>query len=104
HPTIHPPPLPPPFPYTTLFRSDLAARHRSTDDRPLQRPDPWRVQRRVTHATARLALAEAPVAIITGQGASFRTDQTSRENGRRKDRKSTRLNSSHVSISYAVFC
>src|SRR5438067_7397122 len=24
--------------------------------------------------------------------------------GRRKDRKSTRLNSSHVSISYAVFC
>src|SRR5207253_3652741 len=25
-------------------------------------------------------------------------------NGRRKDRKSTRLNSSHVAISYAVFC
>src|SRR5699024_11699738 len=26
------------------------------------------------------------------------------ENGLSKDRKSTRLNSSHVSISYAVFC
>src|SRR5258707_7756549 len=28
----------------------------------------------------------------------------SRENGQRRDRKSTRLNSSHANISYAVFC
>src|SRR5699024_12649737 len=30
--------------------------------------------------------------------------QTSEINHKQKDRKSTRLNSSHVSISYAVFC
>src|SRR5690349_23265802 len=29
---------------------------------------------------------------------------TSRPDGRSRDRKSTRLNSSHVEISYAVFC
>src|SRR5437773_9722387 len=34
------------------------------------------------------------------------TDRTgkSKEPRRRKDRKSTRLNSSHITISYAVFC
>src|SRR5699024_11598999 len=30
--------------------------------------------------------------------------QSDNNNGQYKDRKSTRLNSSHVSISYAVFC
>src|SRR5204863_8293623 len=65
---------------------ELAACHGSTDNRPLQGPDRWRLQRRGTHAAARLALGGARVAIITGQGASFSTDQTSRENGRRKPR------------------
>src|SRR6266571_6219619 len=32
------------------------------------------------------------------------TAQSGRGRGRRRDRKSTRLNSSHMSISYAVFC
>src|SRR5207249_11281865 len=35
---------------------------------------------------------------------SFLRERIRRRHGRRRDRKSTRLNSSHVSISYAVFC
>src|SRR5437868_11451803 len=38
-----------------------------------------------------------------GQRAAGRRDRH-RQGGDRPDRKSTRLNSSHVSISYAVFC
>src|SRR5699024_11895069 len=33
-----------------------------------------------------------------------RANETAQENATGEDRKSTRLNSSHVSISYAVFC
>src|SRR3712207_7204522 len=68
------------FPYTTLFRS--AARHR--DDRG--RAAPGRPRRR--RATARAGVEAGEVA----------------RQGRRGDRKSTRLNSSHANISYAVFC
>src|SRR2546430_13466017 len=64
------------FPYTTLFRSH--------PHRP-QRPPRGR-------AAARHDLAPQR----SGQGADGR--------GVRQDRKSTRLNSSHSQISYAVFC
>src|SRR6266498_4206725 len=37
-------------------------------------------------------------------GAHGEEDAGHRDDGERKDRKSTRLNSSHVRISYAVFC
>src|SRR5437773_11138283 len=73
--------LPPPprstlFPYTTLFRS--------------RRPDPWEVAR--TNETVEIQL-----------NCSFevRGGSLSAVPG---DRKSTRLNSSHITISYAVFC
>src|SRR5690242_21334806 len=63
------------FPYTTLFRS---LRH---DPRPPQ---------------LRRAVPVRPRGVDVGAAAA---------QGRRlKDRKSTRLNSSHMSISYAVFC
>src|SRR3712207_7264714 len=73
------------FPYTTLFRSTLAeVRHntgvaggRRSEDCVCHRP----VGLRRSRATARHAV----------QGAEA-------------DRKSTRLNSSHANISYAVFC
>src|SRR3712207_8464423 len=73
------------FPYTTLFRSDRAAAARSR----LARADrePSRMAR---------AGAERP-----DLGAPLRND---RGDGRARDRKSTRLNSSHANISYAVFC
>src|SRR2546430_3084950 len=63
------------FPYTTLFRS-------------LQRDRPRRgLRRRVRRARARRRMGRAAPAL-----------------GERRDRKSTRLNSSHSQISYAVFC
>src|SRR3712207_8370855 len=70
------------FPYTTLFRSpDDAARHgRGGVD-----PDALRVLHR-RRARLRPDRPHAP-----GRAA-------------RADRKSTRLNSSHANISYAVFC
>src|SRR5437773_4182910 len=79
-------PRPPPrstlFPYTTLFRS-LVGRSgdpgRSAHLRSESRPPPQ-------------ASADVP----TEQPASF--DRVA------GDRKSTRLNSSHITISYAVFC
>src|SRR5690606_41970060 len=40
---------------------------------------------------------------LTGSGPARRPPVALRDRGRR-DRKSTRLNSSHVKISYAVFC
>src|SRR5436309_8390714 len=70
------------FPYTTLFRS-RARRH---VPEPRQR-------------ALRGDLAGAPVARRDGSGATVR-----RRVGAGADRKSTRLNSSHVKISYAVFC
>src|SRR2546426_4802296 len=65
------------FPYTTLFRSrDIGRRRRGRD-----RGDPLGIARRVVVDRAR----RRP---LLGLG----------------DRKSTRLNSSHLVISYAVFC
>src|SRR5699024_12658269 len=86
------PPLPssPPFPYTTLFRSHRTAfprRHRS----PISvGPD---ARLRPVHPQTRGAGIRP-----RGPPRKIRKLQIS------LDRKSTRLNSSHVSISYAVFC
>src|SRR5690606_41199999 len=43
------------------------------------------------------------VPTFTGPGAAFLADPSDPD-GSARDRKSTRLNSSHVKISYAVFC
>src|SRR2546427_8532550 len=67
------------FPYTTLFRSDLVAGGGVVVGRPLR-------HHRVDERGARAG-------DFSGVGG---------EHGR--DRKSTRLNSSHSQISYAVFC
>src|SRR5258707_2381260 len=63
------------FPYTTLFRSAWRAPH--------------------SHG-ALLTLASQQQAVVAGVGA--------RNTQFVQDRKSTRLNSSHANISYAVFC
>src|SRR3712207_7222683 len=70
------------FPYTTLFRSDRGqARRMTTTALPLT----------TTRASALYvgALLGPGVLLLPGLAA---------------DRKSTRLNSSHANISYAVFC
>src|SRR5207248_10326455 len=91
------PPLPTLFPYTTLFRS--AARRRATDADLRDDLDARRVRPAVAAANAppwtRLALRCVP----DPGGAGAAADRN-----RSRDRKSTRLNSSHRTISYAVFC
>src|SRR3712207_7712278 len=74
------------FPYTTLFRS-------RADGRVLQRRnDPGLAARAARPRRARGARGGAA------------EDGRGRRLLRRPDRKSTRLNSSHANISYAVFC
>src|SRR5690348_18225671 len=68
------------FPYTTLFRSPSRCRPCGFGD------GAWAAGHRRDHAGAP----------GTGAAGGFRSA--------RGDRKSTRLNSSHPSISYAVFC
>src|SRR3712207_8301646 len=79
------------FPYTTLFRSaqDVLGDHHARARGPGQRPAA--PGRRELGAPARDGPAAAHLA---------RRPQPRR----RTDRKSTRLNSSHANISYAVFC
>src|SRR2546422_7033604 len=63
------------FPYTTLFRSS----------RPSATPE----------GSAEASFRPVPGGVPSGMGGRNRSD---------RDRKSTRLNSSHGYISYAVFC
>src|SRR5947209_12182819 len=78
------------FPYTTLFRS----RYRDELDRCrgllTTNPDNKKAQDDFARAVARVGLL-ANVLLFSGEFAQA-------------DRKSTRLNSSHANISYAVFC
>src|SRR5947207_5400501 len=85
------PPRSPLFPYTTLFRS-LRPRGRGG-----ARRGPARTLR------ARLSPQRALVARRRPSRARRPRPQPDR-GGSRRDRKSTRLNSSHTVISYAVFC
>src|SRR2546427_5310198 len=75
------------FPYTTLFRSGRQNRRRRADRRPLVLQPRGRAaggRARGHHGRGR-RLPGGPAAAA-------------------RDRKSTRLNSSHSQISYAVFC
>src|SRR5207249_11190833 len=85
------PPRAPPFPYTTLFRS----------------------ARTVTRRAERLVCALAAEERVNPEAVKylnrlsdhlFVLGRRVNDNGAKEDRKSTRLNSSHASISYAVFC
>src|SRR3712207_8968443 len=92
------------FPYTTLFRS--------VDD--VGGADPLGLGQRGTQVTL---IGDEVVAEGAGAGALDlgdvvihvavvvrEEDAGEVAGGRRQDRKSTRLNSSHANISYAVFC
>src|SRR5439155_10351304 len=91
---IRPPPRSTLFPYTTLFRSRRRAKYPPPSSSEQIRSGVQRLLRRKFH---RLLLRD------------FHLDQMRLGRLRlrqrdRQDRKSTRLNSSHVAISYAVFC
>src|SRR2546427_3070188 len=79
------------FPYTTLFRSEL-----------IKRLDAIRTQNN-------LPSMEELEKAVSGQGANWEDFKNNIRNNLLqqrviRDRKSTRLNSSHSQISYAVFC
>src|SRR5947209_12553689 len=78
--TIRQPPRSTLFPYTTLFRSVILVRQCD-----FLEPGLDLIIRRVLHPTALNEEREVRVPVLA-------------------DRKSTRLNSSHANISYAVFC
>src|SRR5690349_23919742 len=67
------------FPYTTLFRSDRVHADGGLGDR-------------------------APADVDAGHDGTAGDAGGDGRRAARRDRKSTRLNSSHVEISYAVFC
>src|SRR4051812_49999583 len=101
---IRPPPTSPLFPYTTLFRSGVeqrlhalvlegrAAEHRRHGDVERGLADRRLETRDVDDLLGEVGLHQ--LVVVVGD----RLDQVG------ADRKSTRLNSSHMSISYAVFC
>src|SRR3712207_8623415 len=86
------------FPYTTLFRSVLAQ---------IFHPDrfagaPAAVQK---EAARRMSEVNEAYAFFRGSNNTSGEHSVARERAARAaDRKSTRLNSSHANISYAVFC
>src|SRR3712207_8764875 len=92
---IRPPPRSTLFPYTTLFRSGRDA----APGRPVAVPPDGRLD------------GPPQVAVLGLAARAHRLDQRRQppplrigQDPRRADRKSTRLNSSHANISYAVFC
>src|SRR3712207_8031995 len=76
------------FPYTTLFRSEFGML--------LPFPENFKMRANLCFLMVRLIpmILELPLQDGTGQA----------QRGYLLDRKSTRLNSSHANISYAVFC
>src|SRR5439155_26697320 len=81
------------FPYTTLFRSLVQERYR-IDFSDWEQVTPRALARRWDERWHQVVVPQ------------LLRDLTESEPARRtlEDRKSTRLNSSHVAISYAVFC
>src|SRR3712207_7354866 len=80
------------FPYTTLFRSDAVLGKRSAQSSGVTpMPLAAKAMRWYQPASRRSSI-------------SCRASHTSVRRRQSGDRKSTRLNSSHANISYAVFC
>src|SRR5207248_5254436 len=95
-----PPPYTP-FPYTTLFRSEehIAALTTLLGAVPgvisIEPAGSYRRRKETIGDLDLLAETTDPATLM---------DRSSRRGGRDRDRKSTRLNSSHRTSSYAVFC
>src|SRR5690606_41886126 len=91
------PPCSPLLPYTTLFRSALHGTHVPGDGRTRINAD-REAERYMAQMLAACILFEKLVQRLKV------LHHAQRRVTRLRDRKSTRLNSSHVKISYAVFC
>src|SRR5437868_9986937 len=96
---LRPPPRFTLFPYTTLFRSERFS-------------GKSRIGPINADGGQSIASSHEPLWVIVNKASPVRAtprprskiSQTDPDDHRQQDRKSTRLNSSHVSISYAVFC
>src|SRR5262245_64361475 len=87
------------FPYTTLFRSKGLG-EMSADQLKQTTLDPkLRMTLRVTVPSAEADRTDEVISELMGKDVAARFKLITE-----KDRKSTRLNSSHLGISYAVFC
>src|SRR5437868_9648235 len=99
---LRPPPTSTLFPYTTLFRSRLFAQELREQHHRLRLPldvvavGGGRYHVVVEGAARRHDLLEQVPGVVAQRDLDRAVGEV--------DRKSTRLNSSHVSISYAVFC
>src|SRR5437868_13026028 len=82
------------FPYTTLFRSDGE----------LEPTEMARIAAQVESSAELKQYVVDQEHLLENLHATFATLMSEPVPERQSDRKSTRLNSSHVSISYAVFC
>src|SRR5690606_39735627 len=96
-----PPPRPTLFPYTTLFRS-LMQRVLIVDDEPNIRRMVASLLRAEGFEVAEAGSAQAGLTAVREEEPDAVLMDLAMPGG--TDRKSTRLNSSHVKISYAVFC
>src|SRR3712207_8938011 len=94
---IRPPPRSTLFPSTTLFRSD---QHGGQDAGQLADEDPPAARPATLGDLVRAVPIEATPDLNVGQAVGLGRPKPARG----LDRKSTRLNSSHANISYAVFC
>src|SRR5256886_10085255 len=90
------------FPYTTLFRSTVAVR--SGGERALAEVIDAYGSAAETAARAPERIAPPPLASAADIEATQREVRRVLHDSGYRDRKSTRLNSSHSQISYAVFC
>src|SRR5262245_62430606 len=99
---IRQPAISTPFPSTTLFRSEVRAEKLSWTDELANWPSPnekGRIgPRQALAALAKAMPKNAMVSTDIGNVCSVSNSYL------HLDRKSTRLNSSHLGISYAVFC
>src|SRR5256885_6943588 len=101
---IRPPPRSPLFPYTTLFRSSRRRvvellRQINPDVVLTSSPIDYMCDHEATSALVRDACFAAPALNFATRDANAAPPIP-----KIPDRKSTRLNSSHLVISYAVFC
>src|SRR5256886_6228232 len=87
------------FPYTTLFRSLKRLVKKMIEEEDSAKP--------LTDEQIAKKLDDAGIHVTRRTVAKYREDMripSTHQRREKRDRKSTRLNSSHSQISYAVFC
>src|SRR3712207_9437825 len=92
------------FPYTTLFRSDGEARAETLDalDGDARQDGSAEAVGVAAQVVRELPARQEPVAVGVGRRTGQLVEPVGRQQPQGVDRKSTRLNSSHANISYAV--